>query len=139
MTLVIILIIIIQNFSPENADAFAEKMSEYYGYDLTYEVRDIGDWMGATLWSGEACTTTVFLDDQFLWQYGDLWKGVLAHEWAHTLQGSKCENNERAADRIALDKLLDAKEFHAYATYTLFLRDKWGWSMEEAYYHFYGD
>lgn len=135
MSWVLILLMTIQSFSPGNADAFAEKMEEYYGFELRWEKRDLGTWMGATLYDGGRCTNTVYLSDQFYGQLGmdDLWKGILAHEWAHVSQGSLCSGNEHNADSIALEKLWDAKEFSAYFRYARFLQERWGWTAEECY------
>ena len=137
----ILVLCLLLSFSDKSADDFADKMEDYYGIELQWEIRDLGSWYGATLSIGGSCVNTVYLSDQFYGELGndDLWKGVLAHEWAHVLQGSKCNNAERLADRVALDMLLKAKEFHAYATYALFLQDRWNWTPEETYYHFYGD
>jgi hypothetical protein len=134
----IILWALTQSFSTANADVFARKMSVHYGYNLRYEIRDIGTWYGATVYGSGACTTQVIIDDQFLGDMGedDLWKGVLAHEWAHTIQGSKCANNEYGAQVIALDMLLRAGEFPAYFRWARFLQEKWGWTPEETFYHF---
>jgi len=132
---ILTLLLSIQSFSPANADAFAEKMSAHYGYSLRYEVRNIGTWLGATVATNNVCTTQVYLSDQFLGELGndDLWKGVLAHEWAHTLQGSKCVNNEYNAEKMALQKLREARELSAYIRYAIFLQEKWGWTEEECY------
>jgi hypothetical protein len=117
------------------ADAFALKMSEHYGYNLRYEIRDLGTWYGATVFSDGACTTQVYLSDQFTGELGrdDLWKGVLAHEWAHTIQGSECADNEHAAQEIALQKLWEAGELSAFFRWSRFLQERWGWTEEEVY------
>jgi hypothetical protein len=138
MSYIVILFLLASGFSVPNADAYAEKMSEYYGYPVRYEVRDIGEWMAATLSSDGRCTTRVFLDDQFLARDDDLWKGVLAHEWAHTLQGSKCgltrnQANEDEADRVALDALWQMNEISAYFRYSIFLQERWNWTPEMVY------
>ena len=135
---IFIMLMFVQQFSPTAADAYAKKMSEYYGYPVRYEVRDIGTWMAATLSQEGICTTRVFLDDQFLSRDDDLWKGILAHEWAHTLQGSKCgytrnQANEDEADRVALDALLQMGEISAYFRYSIFLQERWGWTKERIY------
>jgi hypothetical protein len=104
------------SFSLVRADAFAEKMSHYYGKDLSYQMYYFSTgWWGATVWEPGGCTDTVYLSDQFYGDLGEdeLWKGVLAHEWAHVLQGSTCVNNERNANKIAVQKLKDANEWRA--------------------------
>lgn len=135
MPWVLILLMTIQSFSPGNADAFAEKMEDYYGFGLRWEQRDLGKWMGATLSVGGVCTSRVYLSTRFNGELGDddLWKGILAHEWAHVSQGSECVNSEHGADLLALEKLWDAKEFSAYFRYARFLQERWGWTVEECY------
>jgi len=135
MPWVLILLMTIQSFSPGNADAFADKMEEYYGFNLRWEKRYIGTWMGATVYGNNGCTDRVYLSDQFYGELGDddLWKGILAHEWAHVSQGSQCANNEHDADLIALEMLWNAKEFSAYFRYAKFLQEQWGWEPEECY------
>lgn len=120
----IIFLMLVSSFSISGADIFAEKMSEYYGQDLSYQMYyfDTG-WWGATVWEPGGCTDTVYLSDQFYGDLGndELWKGVLAHEWAHVIQGANCVNNEVNANKIALQKLADANEWEAYSRWCEFL------------------
>lgn len=133
MRYLVALLLLMQSFSLNNLSAFSEKMSYYYGYELRYEVKDIGSWLGGTVYSNGGCTTEVYLSKQFFGQLGndDLWKGVLAHEWAHTLQGSECANNEYGADIIALQKLWEARELSAFFRYGKFLQEQWDWTQED--------
>lgn len=135
MSYLMVLLLLMQSFSPARADAFADKMEEYYGFDLRWERRYIGTWMAATVYRGGVCTDRVYLSDQFYGELGndDLWKGVLAHEWAHVSQRGECANNEHSADLIALDKLWEAGEISAYFRYSVFLQERWGWTQEEVY------
>lgn len=123
----LIFLMIISSFSIFRADAFANKMSEYYGRDLSYQMHyfDTG-WWGATVWEPGGCTNTVYLSDQFYGDLGndELWKGVLAHEWAHVIQGANCVNNEVNANKIALQMLIDADEWKAWNRWCEFL----GWN-----------
>lgn len=122
----IITTIILSFFSIARADAFAEKMSHYYGRDLSYQMYYFPQgWWGATVWVPGGCTDTVYLSDQFYGSLGndELWKGVLAHEWAHVIQGANCVNNERNANEIALQKLSEAGEQEAFQRWCKYL----GW------------
>lgn len=128
-----------QGFSPTNADAFANKMSKHYGIPLRYELHYFGNkWMGATVYNTGtgSCSSQVYLSTRFrdtALGDDDLWKGVLAHEWAHVLQGNGCKNNEREADAIALRKLLEAGELSAFIRYSIFLQERWKWTIQEVY------
>ena len=107
---------IIDPFTPESADAFAEKMQPYFGVNTNWSFLDIGSWWSATLAQGDplVCTSTVYISPRWKTEQTALWKYTLAHEWAHVLQGSKCVNNERNANVIALTKLAEAGEWGAF-------------------------
>ena len=128
MNVVLLLLFLMNSFSIDNANEFADKMAPYYDYNLRYEMHDIGTWYAATVYNGK-CTSQVYLSPQFYGVLGedDLWKGVLAHEWAHVGQET-CANNERNADVTALNKLLEAGELSAYFRYMSFLKERWGWT-----------
>ena len=103
-------------FSPEAADAFADKMETYYNVPTNWKFRDIGDWWSATLATGDplVCTTTVYISPKWKTEQSPIWKYTLAHEWAHVLQGKNCVNNEKNADLIALSRLAEAREWKAF-------------------------
>lgn len=138
-TWIVILWAIAQSFSVARADAFTEKMSEYYGIPLRYELHYFGnDWLGATVYNTQAgrCSSQVYLSVDFrdtALGDDDLWKGVLAHEWAHVYQGDRCADNEHEADEIALRMLLEAGEVSAYFRWARFLQERWGWTVQEVY------
>ena len=118
------------SFSVEEADRFTEKMSLYYRRELSYEMHYFPNkWWGATVYDQNSgrCTDKVYLSDQFYGSLGDdeLWKGVLAHEWAHVLQGENCANNEQQADVWALVMLAHAHEMEAFQRYLDFARKGW--------------
>lgn len=107
---------IIAPFTPESADAFAEEMQPHFGVNTNWKFKDLGKWWSATLAQGNplVCTTTVYLSPRWETEQSALWKYTLAHEWSHVLQGSKCVNNERNANIIALTKLAEAGEWGAF-------------------------
>jgi hypothetical protein len=120
-------------FSPESADAFAEKMEHYYNVPTNWQFRDIGTWWSATLAQGDplVCTTTVYLSPKWKTEQSPLWKYTLAHEWAHVLQGKNCVNNEKNADLIALTKLAEAKEWKGFLAGANWLLETNQLTMEE--------
>jgi len=82
-------------YTSETGQDYTEKMAKYYGHELSYSLRELkGDWLGATLWTSGGCTWTNYLDRRE-WE-DDLWKGVLAHEWAHSFLGKNCISNHPA-------------------------------------------
>ena len=61
----------------------------------------------------------------------ELWKGVLAHEWAHVIQGANCVNNEVNANKIALQMLIDADEWRAKFRWCKYVTEIERMDMEE--------
>jgi hypothetical protein len=116
ISILLLSITILAPFSIDEADAFADKMQPYFGIPTNWQFKDLGSWWSATLAVGDplVCTTTVYLSPRWKTEKTALWKYTLAHEWAHVLQGSKCVNNERNANIIALTKLAEAKEWGAF-------------------------
>jgi hypothetical protein len=107
---------------------FVDTMTPYYGFEVNYSYKDLGyyngePWWGATVWVPGGCINQVYLDDQFENDETQLWKGVLAHEWAHVAQGPDCVDNERGADQMALENLWKAKEVGAWTTWSQFLME----------------
>jgi hypothetical protein len=105
----------IDPFSTESADAFAEKMDAYFNTPTNYVMRDVGTWWSATVAVGNPlkCTSTVFLDDQWYNSTSPLWKYTLVHEWVHVSQGKYCVNNEKATELKTIKILKEAKEWGA--------------------------
>jgi hypothetical protein len=119
-------------FSLGDATEFAEKMSPYYGQDVSFTMHHFENgWWGGTVYdlNKGTCTNEVLLSDQLFGDLGDddLWKGILAHEWAHVLQGKNCRDNEHQADVWALSMLAQAHEMDAFDRYLRFLREVRGW------------
>jgi hypothetical protein len=113
----ILITMMIDPFSIEIGDAFAEKMSYYFNKPVSFTMRDLlADWWSATLAKGDPyiCTNTVYLDTRWYGSTSPLWKYSLVHEWVHTTQGAGCVNNEHSTDLEALSILAEAKEWKAF-------------------------
>jgi hypothetical protein len=110
-------------------------MSAYYGFPTSYEIYHFNSrWWAGTVWENGGCINRVYLSDQFEGELGEgvLWKGVLAHEWAHVLQGKNCVNNEWNADKIAMQKMWEAGEIEAWFRWGIYLQVAKGWSYDSA-------
>ena len=132
---ILIILMLGQPFNRQDANVFAEKMSAYYEISTVVEMHYFdNEWWGATVYQN-GCTSRVYLSDQFEGELGKdaLWKGVLAHEWVHVLQGKNCVNNEINADKIAMQKMWEAREIAAWLRYSIFLQEVRGWSIEQIY------
>ena len=126
----LLILLFFSSFSVSNADLFAKKMSHYYEFELLYQLYYFENgWWGATVREPGGCTDTVYLSDQFYGELGEgpLWKGVLAHEWAHVSQGARCVGNEDEADWIALRMLAKANEWPAVFRWIEYLEDVKKW------------
>lgn len=113
--------VMVDPFSIEIGDAFAEKMSYYFDKPLSFTMRDLPDdspqgWWAATVAEGSpyTCIDIVYLDTRWYNSDSPLWKYALVHEWVHTTQGKNCVNNEHNTDLKALSKLAEAKEWKAF-------------------------
>jgi hypothetical protein len=108
-------------------DEFAQKMEPYYAeaglpsHTGNAALSDLpAAYWGATVWV-DGCTSQVLLSDRFTskkhpFYDSQMWKYVLAHEWAHVAQGKLCWENETEAQLIALSVLADAGEWGAVIT-----------------------
>ena len=122
----IIVLALLLGYTSETGQDYTEKMAKYYGHELSYSLRELkGDWLGATLWTSGGCTWTNYLDRRE-WE-DDLWKGVLAHEWAHSFLGKNCIDEDEA-NKIALVVMARAEEYHAFCTWMHFLKHEKGWN-----------
>jgi len=124
---------IIDPFSTDSANNFAEEMQPYFGVPTNWQIKDLGSWWSATLAVGDplVCTTTVYLSPKWKTEQSALWKYTLAHEWAHVKQGKRCVNNEHSADIIALTSLAKAGEWGAFIIGANWLMDTGQFTMNE--------
>lgn len=122
----ILLLLLLISFT-DGADKFAEKMSPYYGRQLGYEMYYFKNgWWGATVWENGSCTDTVYLSTRFYNETSDIWKFVLAHEWAHVYMGRYCKD-EAGAHMIGFQKLIEAKEWSAVRAGVNHMVERHGW------------
>lgn len=131
--LLLVVASIVDPFTPEKADRFAEKMQPYYGVATNWQFKNIGSWWSATYSVGDplVCTSTVYLSPSWKDEETPLWKYTLAHEWAHVKQGKNCVKNEHNADVIALSALANAEEWGAFIMGANWLIDTEQFSMKE--------
>jgi len=124
---------IIDPFSTDSANNFAEEMQPYFGVPTNWQIKDLGSWWSATLAVGEplVCTTTVYISPKWKTEQSALWKYTLAHEWAHVKQGKNCVNNEHSADIIALTNLAKAGEWGAFLMGANWLMNTGQFTMNE--------